>query len=376
MMNDASPLRAWAEIDLHALRLNVRRALELSQGRAEIMAIVKADAYGHGHKAVCNLLAQENISFFGVANAEEAARVEALNTGKRLFILGPTFPAERETIVAHDWTAFITSQDEAEDFNRLAAAQNKRYKVHLALNSGMGRGGFLPETLCEHYRPLFQLPFLEIEGLGSHMPVADEDPAFTRRQIDLFNQVCRTLGREVTLRYRHLANSAGLLAWDISEGTIARPGLLLYGHNPMTGTTEGLHPAFTLKSRVTTLQTLPPGEGVSYGRDFITARPSRVATVGIGYADGYPRQVSGKGAEVWLGGRRCPVLGRVTMDQIMVDVTDAAEVATGDEVELFGPHIPVEEIAEKAGTIVWDIFTGIGTRVKRLYCGEPPAGLK
>ena len=148
---------------------------------------------------------------------------------------------------------------------------------------------------------------------------------------------------------------------------LTRPGLMLYGVSPLPIYQEKLSTVMTLKSRVTLVRTLPAGHGVSYGRQFVTTKNTRVATIGIGYGDGYPRHVSGKGAEVFIHGRRCPILGRVTMDQIMVDVTCAGEVNEGDEVEIFGPNIPVVEIADKAGTIVWEIFTGITPRVTRCY---------
>jgi len=160
-----------------------------------------------------------------------------------------------------------------------------------------------------------------------------------------------------------------LLGYDRGVCNLVRPGLMLYGVSPMPGFQERLSTVMTLKSRVTLVRTLPAGHGVSYGRQFVTRKPTRVATIGIGYGDGYPRHVSGMGAEVWLNGRRCPILGRVTMDQIMVDVTDAGDVREGDEVEMFGPNLPVGEIAEKAGTIVWEIFTGITPRVLRCYVG-------
>ena len=210
---------------------------------------------------------------------------------------------------------------------------------------------------------------LEIEGIGSHLPSADEDPDFTRRQIAAFHEILDRIGGASRFKWRHLLNSAGLLGYERGLCNLARPGLMIYGVSPLPGFQHRLATVMTLKSRVTLLRTLPAGHGVSYGRQFVTVRPTRVATVGIGYGDGYPRHVSGKGAEVFIQGRRCPILGRVTMDQIMVDVTEAPGVCEGDEVEMFGPNIPVTEIAEKAGTIAWEIFTGITPRVMRCHTG-------
>jgi alanine racemase len=233
----------------------------------------------------------------------------------------------------------------------------------------MGRGGFLRANLLETMAVLLRMTHLEIEGVGSHLPSADEDEPFTRGQIACYHEILEELGGRDRFKWRHLLNSAGLLGFGRGGCNLARPGLMLYGVSPLPGFQDQLATVMTLKSRVTLVRTLPAGHGVSYGRQFVTTKPTRVATIGIGYGDGYPRHVSGQGAEVCVHGRRCPILGRVTMDQIMVDVSDAGDVRAGDAVEMFGSNIPVAEIARKAGTIVWEIFTGITPRVLRCYVG-------
>jgi alanine racemase len=369
-VNDAfpeSPPRAWAEIDLAAMRRNLEVARRISGG--ELMVVVKAGAYGHGLEEVARALAGENIAFIGVANVGEARRVRKAGVETPIYLLGPTWAGEREEIVSRDWTACLSSMDEARHFNDLAAAAGKRLKVHLAVDTGMGRGGFVLEALPEAMAALDGLANLEIEGIGSHLPSADEDPEFTHGQIATFHGILEKTGGTARFKWRHLLNSAGLLGYERGACNLARPGLMLYGVSPLPGFQEKLATVMTLKSRVTLLRMLPAGHGVSYGRQFVTTRPTRVATVGIGYGDGYPRHVSGKGADVFIQGRRCPILGRVTMDQIMVDVTEVSDVCEGDEVEMFGPNIPVAEIADKAGTIAWEIFTGITPRVLRCYTG-------
>lgn len=331
------------------------------------MAVVKAGAYGHGLEEMAKALAGEEIAFFGVANVGEARRIRHAGVQTRIYLLGATWAGEREEIVARDWTPCISSISEAEQFNQLAAACGKRLKVHLAVDTGMGRGGFVAERLPEKLARLEQMAHLEIEGIGSHLPAADEDQEFTLRQFEKFNAILRELGGAARFKWIHLSNSAGLLAFDQGACNLSRPGLMLYGVSPVPGFQQQLATVMTLKSRVTLVRTLPAGHGVSYGRQFVTTRPTRVATVGIGYGDGYPRHVSGNGADVWIRGRRLPILGRVTMDQMMVDATDHDDVAEGDEVEIFGPNIPVNEVAAKAGTIVWEIFTGITPRVLRCY---------
>jgi alanine racemase len=231
----------------------------------------------------------------------------------------------------------------------------------------MGRGGFVAEHLAEKLKKLDLLVNLEVEGIGSHLPSADEDEEFTLRQFAQFHAIIDDLGGEARFKWRHLSNSAGLLGYAQGCCNLSRPGLMLYGVSALAGFQARLSTVMTLKSRVTLVRTLPAGHGISYGRQFVTTKPTRVATIGVGYGDGYPIHVSGKAADVWIRGRRMPILGRVTMDQIMVDVTAAEEVVEGDEVEIFGPNIPVAEIAEKAESIVWEIFTGITPRVLRCY---------
>ncbi|MGD7652002.1 MAG: alanine racemase [Verrucomicrobiales bacterium] len=368
-MSESYPVsepRAWVEIDLGAMKSNLAAAREASG--AELMMVVKANAYGHGLKHVTKAMEGAGVSFFGVANVGEARRIRDAGVETRIYLLGPTWAGEREEVVAREWTACLSSVEEAWEFEKLAAAAGKVLKVHLAVDTGMGRGGFVIEELPGVMEKLDGMGHLEIEGLVSHLPSADEDVEFTKGQIARFHEVLEVCGGVERFRYRHLLNSAGLLGYDRGLCNLARPGLMVYGVSPLAGFQEKLRTVMTMKSRVTLIRTLPAGHGVSYGRLFVTEKPTRVATVGVGYGDGYPRHISGQGGEVWLKGRRFPILGRVTMDQIMIDVTGAADVAEGDEVEIFGANLPVGEVAEKAGTIVWEIYTGITPRVVRCYC--------
>lgn len=331
------------------------------------MAVVKAGAYGHELEAVARHLADADVAFFGVANVGEARRIADAGVTTRIYLLGATWADERAEVVARGWTPCLSSLDEARDFDQLAAAAGIQLKVHLAVDTGMGRGGFVLDELPGAMEKLDALRHLDIEGLGSHLPSADEDEAFTLDQFRRFSALCDQLGGSERFRWIHLSNSAGLLGYDNSPCNLVRPGLMLYGISPLPTHQDKLHNVMSLKSRVTLIRELPAGHGVSYGRAFITTRPTKVATIGIGYGDGYPRHLSGQGAEVWIRGQRHPLLGRVTMDQIMIDVTDHPEIEVGDEVEVFGPHIRVDEIATKAGTIAWEILTGITPRVVRVH---------
>ena len=371
-MNDpfpVSPPRAWAEIDLGALKHNLEAARRTSG--CGIMVVVKAGAYGHGLEEIARFLAAEEIAFFGVANVGEARRIRNAGVNTPIYLLGTAWAGEREEVVARGLTPFLSSEEDAEHYNLLAGRSCKRLRVHIGVDTGMGRGGFIQEQLPGLMKRLEAYRHLEVDGIGSHLPSADEDPEFTRGQVARFREIIGELGGPERFRWRHLLNSAGLLGYDRELCNLARPGLMLYGVSPLPGHQEKLATVMSLKSRVTLVRTLPAGHGVSYGRQYVTTKPTRVATVGIGYGDGYPRAVSGKGARVRIGETSCPILGRVTMDQLMVDVSEAGEVAAGDEVEMFGPHIPVTEIAEKAGTIAWEIFTGITPRVVRCYGGNP-----
>lgn len=348
------PYRCWAEIHLAALRHNLA-AIRLHIGpRPGIMAIVKADAYGHGLGGILSTLGQE-VDYFGVANIGEALDVRSVLPDADILLLGATLPEERELVVRHGFMPAISSVEEAESFARIGPA-----RVHLALDTGMGRLGFLPAEWPAALEKIRQLPHLKIEAVATHLPSPDEDEAFTLAQ----------LGQYETLTanepFSHALNSAGIINFPTHAAQFVRAGLMLYGASPVPGFQSQLRPVMTLKSRVTLLRTLPAGHGVSYGRSQVLTRPTRVATISAGYADGYPRRLSNRGASVWIRGQRCPLLGRVTMDQIMVDVTDTA-AALGDEVELFGAYILAGEIAQLADTIPWEILTSISKRVPRVF---------
>ncbi|NNC88107.1 MAG: alanine racemase [Akkermansiaceae bacterium] len=360
-----SPPRAWAEIDLGALRHNLRVAREASG--TPCMAVVKANAYGHGLVEVARTLEAEGVAFLGVANAGEARVLAQAGAKTPIYLLGPSLPEEQEEIVARGWVPCLSSLEEARRFDDLARAERTTLRVHLSVDTGMGRGGFLPNDAPTALDAIRTLPNLDVTGLGSHLPSADEDADFTRRQFELFDDLAGMLGASRPFQHIHLANSAGLLGFRSRTANLARPGLMLYGSSPLPAHQDRLQAVMTLKSRVSLIRELPPGHGVSYGRTFITERPTRVATIGIGYGDGYPRHLSGSGVEVLIRGARCPLLGRVTMDQIMADVTDLPDCKVDDEVELFGARIPVAEIAGKAGTIPWEIFTRVTERVARVY---------
>lgn len=370
---DITTLRCWAEIDLGALRHNARVCRDLLGEESALMAIVKADAYGHGLERVVTALVDE-VDWFGVANVREAIRARtAAATEIPILILSPATREEIPEIVEGRFSASVSTIAEVEGFAEAAAARGVVARVHAVADTGMGRMGARPEEFPDLVKKILSSPDCELEGVETHFPSADEDEDFTESQIELFSQLLATV--ELPPRCRiHLGNSAGLLAFqkETPFANLARPGLAIYGISPFSDRGSGLRPALTLKTRVALVREIPEGTSISYGRTFISDRPMRVATLGVGYGDGYPRALSGHGADVLIRGKRCAVLGRVTMDQVVVDVSDLAESPEiGEEAVLIGSQggetISASETAEKAGTIPWEILCGITSRVERVY---------
>jgi alanine racemase len=357
------PHRTWAEIDGTALAANA--ATIRQHTGADLIAVVKANAYGHGVAHAVPALAPQ-AARFGVANVAEAHEVRALAADTPILLLGPAAPEERADVVASGFVPMVSSVEEAAAYSQLS--RTARTPIHLKLDTGMGRVGLWHEDAVAAAREIHALHGVEITGIASHLPVADEDAAFTREQLALFYRVARTLREEEGLAHAklHVCNSAGAILFPEAAGDLVRVGLALYGSSPVPEFQPRLSAALTWKTQVTLVREVPAGRGVSYGRTFITQRPSRLATLAVGYADGYRRHLSNRSAEVLLHGQRCPVLGRVTMDQIVADVTGIDGCEPGDEATLLGAEIPAAELADKAGTIPWEIFTGLGPRVVRL----------
>lgn len=360
--------RCWAEIDREALRHNLAAVRSQVGPNVRVMAVVKANAYGHGVGEVAQALA-DGVEMFGVANVSEAEELRSSVAGVPIFILGPALPEERERIVAARFIPTVSTIKEAQAFDALAGGQ--RVAVHLKLDTGMGRIGIKESEAGAVTREIVALPRIEVAGLASHLPVADEDDAFTREQLARFHREVaelRKLGLDRPVV--HVENSAGIIAYPAQAGDMVRAGLMLYGSAPLVEFQPRLRAVMTWKTRITLVRDMPAGHGISYGRTFITPKPMRIATLAVGYADGYQRHLSNRGAEVLIRGRRCPVLGRVTMDQILVDVTALPGVEAGEEAVLLGrqgeEEIFAAELAQKSGTIPWEIFTGVGRRVRRV----------
>lgn len=375
MSRAPTPPRSWTEIDLGALRHNAQVAR--SHSGCEVMAIVKANAYGHGAVAAARALSGR-ASLFGVANLHEAEELREGGVTEPILLLSACLPEEERPALEKGFQVCVSTLPEAAAMDALAAQLGVKAHVHAIVDTGMGRMGF-PEVSWNAETPCALLSFRHLlwEGIASHLPSPDEDEDFTREQIARFTK-CVETARAAGLqpRWVHTANGAGLLGYAEQRQVcnLVRPGLMLYGVSPLPEHQPLLQPVTTWKTRITLIRELPTGHGVSYGRTAILTRATKVATLACGYADGYPRQASGKGAEVLIHGTRCPILGRVTMDQMMIDITDLETPAqVGDEAVLLGTQgsgcITANEVAEKAGTIAWHVFTGITARVERKHVG-------
>ncbi len=360
--------RCWAEIDLAALRYNAEVVRNCVAPGVARLAVVKANAYGHGVVAVAKALG-DDVQLFGVANLQEAIEARAA-VPHPIVILGPALPEERIGIVTHRFVPSISNYDEAVAFTRIAAGSS--VAINCAIDTGMGRMGITECAALDELRKIATLPNVEIHSISTHLPVADEDAQFTEKQLSGFAALAGKIRTELPGRYKiHVLPSAGVQRFGASAFDIVRVGLMLYGASSIPHLQDRLQPVMALKTRVVLLRELPAGSSVSYGRTFVTRRRTRVATLSAGYADGLPRAISGRDAVVLIGGRRCPVLGRITMDLTMVDITEVNDVAVGHEAVLIGrqsgEEILAREVAERASTIAWEIFTGIGSRVARVY---------
>jgi alanine racemase len=369
--------RCWVEVDLDALRHNVVAIRRRIGPGTKLMAVVKADAYGHGLSHVAPVLMHCGVDAFGVANLGEALALRQLGGhGWPILLFGSALPFEAAKMVEQDITPTLSTVAEAEMFAAEAARRGKRFRVQVEVDTGMGRVGLWHEDALEQIRSVAALPQLEIEALFTHFPSADENLDASRQALGNFLRVAEAVrATGVAAPMLHAANSAALL--NLPEATLdmVRPGLLLYG---IGGAAAEFTPALTFKARVAFVKSVASGRTISYGQTFVANKPMRIATVAAGYADGFSRHLSNK-AEVLIGGARCRVVGRVTMDQIMVDVSTAADVKCGDEVVFIGrqgaAEVTAAEVAGWEETIPWEVLCGITktARVPRLYRGARAA---
>jgi alanine racemase len=360
----------WAEIDLGALVSNLRLLRKRVGPRVKVMFVVKANAYGHD-AVLCSLAAQKAraADWLGVSSVEEGIALRAAGVRLPILVLGSLYPFESVlAAAAHDLTPIIASFESAKRVAEAALRLRRKINIHVKVDTGMGRIGLRPEAALSLVRDLAPVKGIRVQGLYTHMAKAEDDRTFTTRQLKAFKDVVNTLKRDgLRPPLVHAANSAAALRHPESRFDLVRPGLAAYGLY------EGFAPVLTLKSKIVYIKTAPKGATVSYGATWRAKRVSRIATLPIGYADGYARALSNK-ASVLVNGARCPVVGRITMDQTMIDVTDAPRARVGDDVVLIGRQqgsvVSAAELARLCGTIPYETATALSSRVPRVAVGS------
>ena len=374
--------RAWAEIDLDAIENNIREIRRYVTPTAKILGVVKADAYGHGYLEVARTLLENGADALAVACLDEAIQLRRCYIRCPILILGRSCREEAETLVFYDVMPACFEMGLAEAMSEAAVKLGKTAKLHIKIDTGMGRVGYryaddaaANENTISEILKIAALPNVEISGIFTHFAVADEDDdEYTYLQFERFCEVCDRLAEKgLSIPVRHCANSAALIRFPQMHLDMVRPGIILYGKQPSAFVDCGalkLKSAMTFKAKITNIKMIEKGASVSYGRRFTADRDTKIATVPVGYADGYSRILSGS-AQVIAGGKLCDIVGNICMDQCMIDVTSVNNINIGDEVILFGRgdniELPVESLAEKMGTINYEILCMIGKRIPRIY---------
>lgn len=369
-------LRTYAIVDLEAIADNIKAIKACITPDVKVAAVIKTDGYGHGAVEIGKRL-REEVDYFAVATVEEGMELRRAGLTLPILILGYTMRAEYSDLVRYGIEQTIYSLEDAKELGELAIAMGKKAVIHIALDTGMGRIGFTPdEESARTVKEISKLPGIELKGLFTHFSTADEtDKTYTALQMeryDAFVKMLEACGVEIPLK--HVCNSAAIMEFDHHRFQMVRSGIITYGLYPSEEVKKSnlaLRPALEWKAHVVHVKTAGPGLGISYGKTYVTDRPwTRIATVNVGYGDGYPRNLSNKG-RVLIHGKSAPIIGRVCMDQFMVDVSEIDDVKVEDEVTLIGRDgdevISVEEAAGLAGTFNYEFVCGIGKRVPRIY---------
>lgn len=381
---------AWAEIDLSAVSHNIREIRRLLAPGCRLMAAVKADAYGHGLIEVAGRVLAAGADALGVARFSEAFRIREAGIAAPVLIFGHTPGTAVEQLVDYDLIQTVYSLEIARLLSEAASAAGKKIRAHLKVDTGMGRLGILARggtpasekkgamaAGLEEATAIHGLPGIDLEGVYTHFATADEsDKGFAHRQLFVFNEFIEKLkGRGIEFSVRHAANSAAVIDMPETHLDMVRPGIAVYGIYPSDAVNRGrllLKPAMSLKTRVIHLKRVGAGFPVSYGGDAVTTRPTAIATVAVGYGDGYRRLLSASG-RMLVRGRSAPVMGRICMDLTMLDVSDIPDVRIGDEVVVIGSQgdeaVTADEVARKCHTIGYEVVTSVTARVPRVYLG-------
>jgi alanine racemase len=369
--------RSWAEVNLDNIAHNVREIRRITDKKAEIMGVVKADAYGHGVMETAKTLIDNGVTRLAVSMLDEAIQLRQNGISVPILLLSYTDPRRAEEIIQNDVTQTVFSHDLAQALSEAAVKLDKNVKIHIKIDTGMTRVGFMPGySAVKDVVRISKLPKIIIEGLFTHFASADEtDGSYTYMQFERFMSIVSELNRiGVYIPVKHVCNSAGIIQFPEMHLNMVRPGIIIYGMYPSDEVDKSridLRPAMTLKANIILVKDVEKDSCISYGRIFKTERESRIATLPIGYADGYTRILTGKG-KVLVNGQPVPIVGKICMDQCMIDITDiTGDVKVGDEVVLFGrqngSEIKIEDVAKDIGTINYEVVCIIGKRIPRVY---------
>lgn len=361
----------WAEVDLAAIKKNVKEIKKCLKPEVKFCAAVKADAYGHGAVAVSRAVLSAGADRLAVAMLSEAIELRRAGFLVPIQILGYTPSHQAKPVVAYDIAQTVYCMDNARALSVAATEMGKKVKLHIKIDTGMGRIGIMPEEAGEFAAAVSALPGVEVEGVFSHLATADAaDKTYARDQFAKFQEALnRISAKGITIPLRHIANSAATLEMPEMQLDMVRPGIIVYGLWPSSEVARNIEltPAMRLNAQIAHVKDVASGTSVSYGRTYITETNRKIATLPIGYADGWTRLLSGK-TSILVNGCRAPLVGRICMDQCMADVTEVPGVKPGDTVNLFGtPEIPADEIADALGTINYELVCMIGKRVPRVY---------
>ncbi|MHB8070632.1 MAG: alanine racemase [Candidatus Cryosericum sp.] len=367
----------WLEIDLERIRANYHVIRGLVPARTHILCVVKDDAYGHGAVRVAQVLQEEGAEWFALATLEEALSLRQAGIKGRMLVFGYVPPSGVSAAVEHGITLSVPNDDVARELRE--AAPGRPLTVHLKVDTGMGRGGVLADGAMDVLHKLSGMKGLEIEGIYSHFSCADSDESYSSMQLRRFEKILHQATVEgIRPPLAHLCNSAGILTMKTATFEGVRPGLLLYGLSPLEGVPiAGLKPAMSMKSRVIAFKQVPAGYGIGYGRTYLTYKPTIVGLLPVGYTDGYSRLLSNK-ASVLIRGKRAAVIGRVTMDQTMIDLSEVPGVAVGDEAVLMGEaggqRITAGDLGSLEQSISYEVLSTMGKLIPRIYLGKADPG--
>ncbi len=374
--------RTWAEVDLDAIAHNMKEIRRITDPHAKVMAVVKADAYGHGFLEITKTLLENGADCLAVALLEEAKQIRRRHIEVPILILGGTDPDAVDDLIDFDIMATVFSYDFAKTLSYAAEKKNKTAKIHIKIDTGMSRVGLVAgeenSEVVREIQRIADLPNLEIDGIFSHFATSDEeDSSYTNLQFERFMDIISLLEEKgIHIPTKHICNSAAIMMYPNMHLDMVRPGVILYGLYPSDEVDTSrldLRPAMTLKARISMVKEIEKGRGVSYGKEYITDKTTKIATVPIGYADGYLRKLAGK-AKMIVCGTCVPVIGRICMDQCMIDVTNVHNINTGDEVIIFGADkITIDDVAKWLETINYEVACVIGKRIPRIYTREGKA---